>query len=59
MRSERLTQQNLGNHYESYHVKDYDIRNRETLPHHENNADAKYERIFAPPLDFDEPEEKG
>ena len=55
MRRERLTQENLG---DSHHIEDYQICNHDELPHLEKNIGAKYERLVAPILDYEGPEEK-
>ena len=55
MRRERLTQENLG---DSHHVEDYDVCNRDELPHLEKDAESRYERLSAPTLDFNEPIEE-
>ena len=52
MRRERLTQELLG---DSHHVEDFEICNRETLPHLEKGFESRYGKLSAPTLDHKEP----
>ena len=51
MRRERLTQENLG---DVHRAGDFEICNREELPHLEQGFESRYGRLMAPALDYDE-----